>query len=82
MKLIKYVNSTHDECEEALVDISTKEPNIIVNGDTYHNRIEEVIAGFITALNYMGIQYDYDIKSIGIEDEWFEKLDFYDGSED
>lgn len=81
MELLHITNGTYEE-EEALIDISNEELKIILKGDYYHNGISARIAGFLRGLRYVNTYFKISAKLIDKNDELFEKLDFYDGSED
>lgn len=81
MQLLRIINATFED-ETALVDISTKEPKIITKGDCYHDKIYEIIEGFKMCLNHMKIEYTYNTEMVDKQSDWFEKLDFYDATED
>lgn len=81
MKFLKITNETY-QTESALMDIGLKTPIVIVKGDYYHDKIDDVIDGFKLALNYMKIEYDWKEEYIGTENEWFKELEFYDVTEE
>ena len=80
MKLIIYGNETYGE-EKALVDVSTEK--VLLQGDWYHDNIDAQIKGYLKALKRYDL-YTKDVPTqwIDLSDPLFNKLNFYDGSED
>lgn len=60
MKLIIYVNEDFEE-QKSLVDVDEEE--VLLNGDAYHDKINERMEGYVTALNVHKI-YDKEIEDI------------------
>jgi DNA-binding LacI/PurR family transcriptional regulator len=80
MKLIKYVNKHYEE-ERALVDLDSKE--IILQGDYYHDKIDEKIEGYLKALEDHNIYTDeVEREEIGSKHEMYEELGFYNEEEE
>lgn len=76
MNLVIYVNDTFEE-ERALVDLDTGVE--ILNGDYYHDKIDDRIAGYLSALRDHKIYTDeVPTEYIGKKHEYFGRLDFYD----
>lgn len=63
LNLLKVINKNNEE-KALLYDYETDTPYIILTGDYYHNKIDEQIEGFITALRFLKI--DCEIKEIEI----------------
>lgn len=80
MQLIVYGNETYEE-EKALVDVSTGK--VLLQGDWYHDKIDSQIEGYLKALKSYDL-YTEDVPTqwIAPSDPLFNKLNFYDGSED
>ena len=75
---IIYTNKTFEE-EKAL----SVNGEIVITGDAYHDKIDNVIEGFFYGLDYViinGAQYSYSKseKEIGADDAMFEVCKFYD----
>ncbi len=76
MNLVIFENGTFEE-EKALVDIDSGE--IFLNGDYYHDKIDDKISGFLYAARHFGAyRGEVPTKEIGKDDDWFGKLGFYD----
>lgn len=75
MDLIIYVNSNFEE-EKALFD--REENKVILLGDYYHNKIDEMIEGYLKALKDFNI-YNKKIKEEYIDDshEHYQLIGFY-----
>ena len=78
-KLKKLRNGTYED-QMALFNISTNE--VVVTGDSYHDKIYERIEGFLEGLTYA--KFDYELEGedeeIYPKDELFNKCDFTDES--
>ena len=77
---IVYTNKTFKE-EKAL----SVNGEIVITGDAYHDKIDNVIEGFFYGLDYViinGAQYSYSKseKEIGADDAMFEACEFCDES--
>lgn len=80
MEFDSYENITHENGEKALVEKGTGK--IIFNGDYYHDKIEYKIKGFFVGLTHVGTDHVLRYYQIDASHKMFEKLGFYDGSED
>jgi hypothetical protein len=68
---IERVYDIEDEhCDGDLMDMRLMDCNgkIIMSGDYYHNKIEERVEGFFSALNYLEIKYT--IKEVNRNEEF------------
>lgn len=54
MKLQKLINETFED-EMALININTNE--VLIKGDSYHDKIDEMIDGFLLGLSYANVEY-------------------------
>ena len=75
---IIYINKTFEEAKALSVN-----GEVVITGDTYHDKIDHVIEGFFYGLDYViinGAQYSYSKseKEIGADDVMFEACEFYD----
>ena len=75
---IIYINKTFEEAKALSVN-----GEIVITGDAYHDKIDNVIEGFFYGLDYViinGAQYSYSKseKEIGADDVMFEACEFYD----
>ena len=75
---IIYTNKTFEEAKALSVN-----GEIVITGDAYHDKIDNVIEGFFYGLDYVitnGEQYSYSKaeKEIGADDAMFEACEFYD----
>ena len=78
MNLTIYINDTFEE-EKALLDSNNK---ILLMGDYYHNKIDELIKGLILGLQYCGNEVKVDNIRITPEDLMFDIIGFYNESDD
>jgi len=80
MNLKIYYNSDFDE-EAALFNEDTKD--VILSGDCYHEKIGDKIQGFISALDYLHIEYSLlEPEYINHDNEMFDLFEFYNESDD
>ena len=77
MKLRILVNETYDEAK-ALYNETTNE--ILLTGDSYHDKIDEYIEGFLKGLQYTNTEYELDDEEeyITPNNELFNKCNFID----
>lgn len=70
------INETWED-ERALINIETKQ--ILLNGDSYHNKIDSMIDGYLIALNNSEIQFELlDDILINPNEDIFKYCDFID----
>ena len=74
IKFIKYINLTFED-ESALYDETRGV--IVKKGDSYHDKMNEWIEGFLGGIRYLSEEYDVQLFGINPSDDMFEKLDFY-----
>lgn len=72
-RFIKFKNEGYGE-EARLYDI-TDEPGLAMEGDYYHDKIDEKIEGFFLGLDYSGIKYEV-LNWTGYVEEGFYSCDF------
>jgi hypothetical protein len=76
MKTFKRIGNTTLTEEMALVEVSANN-KVILNGDYYHDKIQERIEGFLYALSYYGIEYNIEeTEYISPQNDLFKKLGF------
>ena len=79
MKLTILTNSTYEE-EKGLYD--NYKNILIVKGDYYHDKIDEIIKGIVQGIEYCGIEVNLNKLTIYPKDELFNKYNFYDNQDD
>jgi len=77
MTLTIYTNA-HYEDEKALCDGD----EIIIKGDTYHDKIVQWIDGFLKGLGYADAEFKVEEEIINSTHTMYETLDFYNEDED
>lgn len=77
MNLIIYIND-HFEEERALFDLDSKK--VILNGDYYHDKIDDKIEGYIMALKDHKIIGDIEVPDEYIDNthKYFKVIGFYE----
>jgi len=80
MNLIIYVNKHYEE-EQALVDLDNK--SILLKGDYYHDKIGNLIEGYLSALRDFDI-YNKDVthEEIDCNHQMYNTLEFYNEEDD
>jgi hypothetical protein len=76
MRLVIYINE-HSEDSRALFDLDKGE--VLLSGDYYHDKIDEMIQGYLCALSDHNI-YKEEPEDIWIDNthEHFKECDFYE----
>lgn len=80
MNIKVYYNADFDE-EAALFNEDAKD--VILSGDYYHEKITDKIQGFISALDYLHIDYNLlESEYINHDNEMFDLFEFYNENDD